>query len=240
MCPEPTQEPSSLSMSLISVDTVVLRLYKGRLQVLTGPALHPNAGHNHALPAGRIAPDSDHTLEQTARRHIGRLTKAPVSWLEQVETIGNDQRDSRGWSLTVVYFALVRSPEDGNNCREEIDEARWFDIPADCNAKLPVLAYDHQKLLQAAISRLRNKCQYTTIPLYLLPVTFTLADIREVFESLLGKAPPTRSLRNRFLSGTILKETGEKRHGSNRPATLYRIGEDNGCRVFNRLYESTR
>ena len=227
------QKTSPLSMSLISVDTVVLRLHNGQLQVLTGPARHPNAKHPRALPAGRIDPDLDHELEQTARRHIRQLTTAKPSWLEQVETIGNDLRDSRGWSLTVVYFALLRDKPDSDN-----DNAQWHNI--DASGSLPPLAYDHQRLLQAAIERLCSKVQYSTLPLYLLPEIFSLADIRDVFQSLLGKAPPMRSIRNRFCEETVLENTGEKRYGSNRPASLYRIRNGETARTFSRIYESTQ
>ncbi|CAM3664225.1 NUDIX hydrolase [Parendozoicomonas haliclonae] len=230
----PATEPLPLSMALISVDCVVLRLHQGQLQVLTAPAGHPNARHPFALPAGRIEISQDHNLEQAARRHIGYLTQTVPSWLEQVETIGNDSRDSRGWSLTVVYFALMRDEPEADT-----PDARWHDITP--GGELPALAYDHQILLKAAIERLCNKIQYTTLPLYLLPESFALADIRDVFQSLLGKAPPMRSLRNRFNEETVLEGTGEKRYGSNRPATLYRMkSEAVGKRMFSRLYESTR
>ena len=169
-----TTTHSSLSMALISVDVVALRLHRGQLQVLTGPARHPNATSPRALPAGRIDQEHDQQLEQTARRHISALTSAPPSWLEQVETIGNNQRDSRGWSLTVVYFALL--PDSG----EHNPDAQWLTIATDAldqtkeENSFPELAYDHQKLLRSAVKRLRSKVQYTTLPLYLLPKTFTL------------------------------------------------------------------
>ncbi len=229
---EPDTEQLPLSMALISVDTVVLRLHSGQLQVLTGSTRHPNAQHPRALPAGRIDMSLDHELEQTARRHIRMLTKTEPSWLEQVETTGNDRRDSRGWSLTVVYFALMRY-EEGT----DTPEAQWHNIPS--TNELPSLAYDHQQLLKTSIDRLCSKIQYTTLPLYLLPETFTLSDIRDVFQSLLGKAPPMRSIRNRFNEDNVLKNTGKKRYGSNRPASLYRIREGTTSRLFSRIYEST-
>ncbi|MTI12751.1 NUDIX hydrolase [Sansalvadorimonas verongulae] len=224
-----------LSTALISVDIVALRLSNGRLQVLTTPARHPKAQHDRALPAGRIDPDKDEQLEHTACRQLKLLTLAEPSWLEQVETIGNSMRDSRGWSLTVVYFALLR-----NEPALDSPDAQWLDVGTCCKLQLPDLAYDHQSLLQSAIERLCNKIQYTTLPLYLLPDTFTLSDIKEVFQGTLGKAPPMRSIRNRFADETVVTDTGEKRYGSNRPATLYRLKGDNRHRLFNRLYESTQ
>ncbi len=226
------QEHLPLSMALISVDTVVLRLHHGELQVLTGPARHPNAMAARALPAGRIDMEKDHSLAQAARRHIRTLTRTQPSWLEQVETIGNNHRDSRGWSLTVVYFALMRD-EEGSDERD----AQWHSLSP--MGQMPPLAYDHQQLLKAAIDRMRNKIQYTTLPLYLLPEHFTLADIADVFQRLLGKAPPIRSIRNRFNEASVLHNTGQKRYGNNRPATLYQVRKGTTDWMFSRLYEST-
>lgn len=235
MSKSPLDTHASLSMALISVDIVALRLNNGHLQVLTAPTLHPKALHNRALPAGRIDPQLDEQLEHTARRQLKQLTDAEPSWLEQVETIGNSLRDSRGWSLTVVYFALLRDQPD-----QDKSDAQWLNVGTCCDLQLPELAYDHQRLLQSAIERLCNKIQYTILPLYLLPNAFTLSDIKEVFQGILGKAPPMRSIRNRFASGEVVLDTGKKRYGSNRPATLYTLKEGNQHRLFNRLYESTQ
>ncbi len=167
------------------------------------------------------------------------MTQAKPSWLEQVETIGNDRRDSRGWSLTVVYFALLRDEPE-----KDLEDALWLDIGIDSTAcsepKLPSLAYDHERLLLSAIERLCSKVQYSTLPLYLLPEVFTLSEIKEVFNCILGKAPPMRSIRNRFVDGQILENTGEKRYGSNRPASLYRMKPCDTARLFNRMYQTTQ
>ncbi|MCL6271494.1 NUDIX hydrolase [Sansalvadorimonas sp. 2012CJ34-2] len=228
-----------LSMALISVDVVALRLHQGQLQVLTAPATHPKATFPRALPAGRIDPQIDSELEQTALRQITQLTSAEPSWLEQVETIGNNHRDSRGWSLTVVYFALLRGEPE-----KDLGEAEWLDIGIQTTAchdpQLPDLAYDHQSLLLTAIERLCSKVQYSTLPLYLLPEVFTLSEIRDVFNCILGKSPPMRSIRNRFVGGNILEDTGEKRYGSNRPASIYRMKECDCAQLFNRLYQTTQ
>ncbi|WP_067522028.1 NUDIX hydrolase [Endozoicomonas ascidiicola] len=222
----------SLSTALISVDLVVFQLSdNGRLQVLGHGA--PESS-KPTLPAGRIDADQDQCLEDTAKRQLDRFISTPASYFEQVVTIGDNQRDSRGWSMTVVYYALVRP------CLDNIIEssARWIDV---CDG-LPVtsLAYDHDQLVTGALDRLKNKIQYSVLPLYLLPDEFILSDIQKVFSVVLGKAPPMRSIRNRFLSCDILQETGEKRYGSNRPAVLYRTNSDSKHWLFDRLYQTVK
>ena len=149
-------------------------------------------------------------------------------------TIGDNRRDSRGWSLTVVYYVLLRR----NDAAVLSANAQWIDI-AKGQPTTP-LAYDHNQLVGEALDRLKNKIQYTALPVYLLPETFTLADIQKVFSVILGKAPPLRSIRNRFINDHLLEDTGQKRYGSNRPATLYRVNERGSHWSFDRLYLSTR
>ena len=236
MSTELNQTHTPLSTALISVDVVPLRLAGGQLQVLAGPARESSAENYAVLPSGRIDPAHDQTLEEAARRHLAALTQTAPRWLEQVETIGNNHRDSRGWSLTVVYMALLEHEQDAQN-----PQAQWRTLTPGQGAhdSAPFLAYDHNQLMWRAVERLRSKAQYTTLPLHLLPSTFTITEIRNSLRSLLGQAPPLRSIRNRFLESGVIESTGHKRRGHNRPATLYRISSEKKTRLFNRIYEST-
>lgn len=229
------QTHTPLSTALISVDVVPLRLSQGNLQVLVMPARQTDTHKGAVLPSGRIDTASDQTLEEAARRHLAALTRTPPNWLEQVETIGNNQRDSRGWSLTVVYMALL-GYEEGT----ERAAAQWLNLSPAAHTDDPLtLAYDHSQLVLRAVERLRSKAQYTSLPLHLLPPVFTMAEIRNTLHSLLGQAPPLRSIRNRFLENGVLEDTGEKRHGHSRPASLYRVARKTTTRLFSRIYEST-
>ena len=226
------QSVKSLSTALISVDLVAFRLSdSNRLQVLVSQL--PTASQPQ-LPAGRIEPAHDYCLEDTARRQLSRLTSEPATYFEQVVTIGDNRRDSRGWSLTVVYYVLLRPGND----QSLTSDARWLDI-VHGQPEVP-LAYDHSQLVMEALERLKNKIQYSALPVYLLPEVFTLADIQTVFSIILTKAPPMRSIRNRFLNSDLLADTGKKRHGSNRPATLYRVSNRSGNWLFDRSYLTTK
>ena len=222
----------SLSTALISIDLVTFQLSDtNTLQVLVQQLPKMTAPQ---LPAGRIDPQRDQSLDDTVNRQLQRLTSEPNTYFEQVVTIGDNRRDSRGWSLTVVYYVLLR-----HNKAEVLSAgAQWLDI-ANGQPAIP-LAYDHNQLVGEALERLKNKIQYTSLPLYLLPETFTLADIQQVFSIILGKAPPLRSIRNRFINGNLVEDTGKKRFGSNRPATHYRTSEQDSHRLFDRVYFSTR
>ncbi|GAA4649214.1 NUDIX domain-containing protein [Kistimonas scapharcae] len=224
----------SVSTALISVDVAAFRIHEGKLQVLTRLPDAQATTVKPALPAGRIKPELDNELDDAARRQVRTLIDAEPGYLEQVASIGNHYRDSRGWSLTVVYCALLGA----DLAISDSPLACWCDIQD--GSPVCALSYDHTALVEEAIRRLQSKIQYTTIPLYLLPELFTLADIRDAFRIILGKAPPMRSIRNRFLAGNLLEDSGQKRRGSNRPASLYRLADRNCTRLFNRLYHTTQ
>ncbi|MRI34834.1 NUDIX hydrolase [Endozoicomonas sp. OPT23] len=218
-----------LNTALISIDVVAFRMADGQLQLLTR-----KLDQLYMLPAGRIEPQVDDCLDDTARRQLATLTDQHTAYLEQVETIGSPDRDSRGWSMTVVYYALM-SHEDNP---WQSDDAEWVTISE--GEPEVLLAYDHKRLVVQALERLKNKIQYSSLPVYLLPAEFTLSDIQKVFETLLERAPPMRSIRNRFLREDLLIDTGKLRRGSNRPAALYRVREQSPTCLFDRLYLTTQ
>ena len=224
----------SLSAALISVDVVAFRLINGQLHVLAQRIENTSENAQWMLPAGKIDQTLDHSLDDTANRQLQRLTNKQSGYMEQVATLGDNKRDSRGWSLTVIYYALM----DCNPEEQLHPSACWLPVIATLDEE--GLAYDHGKLVQQALDRLKSKIQYTSLPVYLLPDTFTLSDIHAVFSAVLDKAPPMRSIRNRFLQGDLLIDTGKQRRGSNRPAALYTVNRHSETWLFDRLYISTQ
>ena len=224
----------SLNTALISVDIVAFRLVKGRLNVLARRIQADGNKSEWMLPAGKIDPVRDQSLDDTAYRQLELLTNKKPGYMEQVVTLGDSQRDSRGWSLTIVYYALI----DSSDSEQLAPSAQW--LPSDAEALKGQLAYDHSRLVQQALDRLKSKIQYSSLPVYLLPEHFTLSDIHGVFSAVLDKAPPMRSIRNRFLQGDLLIDTGRLKRGSNRPAALYRVNQNSETWLFDRLYISTR
>ncbi|WP_152558949.1 NUDIX hydrolase [Endozoicomonas numazuensis] len=224
----------SLSTALISVDVVTFQVINGQLMLLVKENHGADDQPLYMLPAGRIEPDHDGSLDDAAKRQLRIYSQQNISHLEQVETIGSPDRDSRGWSLTVVYLALLSSLETSKTSQN----TRWISM-TDESTDLP-LAYDHSKLVCKALDRLKSKIQYSSLPVYLLPEEFTLSDIQTVFSAVLDKTPPMRSIRNRFLKEDLLIDTGKQRRGSNRPAVLYKVNKNSQTWLFDRLYLSTQ
>jgi ADP-ribose pyrophosphatase YjhB (NUDIX family) len=74
-----------------------------------------------------------------------------------------------------------------------------------------------------ALDRLRNKLEYTTVGFQLLPEKFTLTELQEVYEAILGKKMDKRNFRRKLSLLKILKPLPEYRRGGQRPARLFRF-----------------
>lgn len=170
-----------------------------------------------ALPGGRVHPNE--SLEQSAARQLAEKTSLRAAYLEQLYTFGCLNRDPRGRTVSVVYYALVRSDKQEIAPGPGAVEARWF--PAD---HLPApLAFDHSEILGYALWRLRNKVKYAHIAFQFLPPTFTLSQLRAVYEAIMGrKEDPGNFKRKVEANGAIVKTEARVEGGRHRPPSLYR------------------
>lgn len=199
----------------VTVDIVIFTIQQGVLKVLlVKRRIAPFVGQ-FALPGGFILEDED--LEQAAMRELREETGVSDVYLEQLYSFGKPDRDPRGRVVTVGYFALISSDRK-LKAGSDAAEAAWY--PLD---DLPPLAFDHGTILTYALERLRNKLEYTTVGFQLLPEKFTLTELQEVYEAILGKKLDKRNFRRKMSVLKILKPLSEYRRGGQRPAQLYRF-----------------
>lgn len=202
---------------LCSVDIAILSLIDGQINVLlVNRDEHPCKGQS-ALPGGFIDLKNDKSTELAAHRKLKEKTGLSSAYLEQVETIGSPTRDPRGWSLTVLYFALVDSTRV--KLEEVSDNAFWQPIETIENV---TLAFDHSQLIEKVSERLLAKATYTALPIELVPEQFTLTELQKVFELILERELQPKAFRSRVLSAGMVEETGESKISGKRPAKLYR------------------
>lgn len=200
----------------LTVDLVILALRDAALQVLLIRRGVPPFEGRWALPGGFVR--EEEALEAAARRELEEETGVRDVYLEQLYTFGEPGRDPRGRVITVAYYALIAgdaTPAPG----ADAEAARWWPV-ADC----PALAFDHAHIMAYALERLRNKLEYTTVGFQLLPEKFTLTQLQQVYETILGRRLDKRNFRRKMaLLGILapLKET--RREGRARPARLYRF-----------------
>ena len=177
-----------------------------------------------ALPGGWL--DASEGLDDAASRTLAETTGLAPSYLEQLYAFGAVDR-SPTRVVSIVYWALLRSDEaDAQLAEHEAagdapENVEWFDA-----ASLPRLAFDHNEIVEYALWRLRNKVGYSRIAHGFLPDAFTLAELREVYEAILGRRLDPANFRRQVENSGTLIPTDRFRTGSHRPARLYRYNQD--------------
>lgn len=182
-----------------------------------------------ALPGGPVgARDS---LVNAAAANLHATTGLVPRYLEQLYAFGDldrapEQRVPR--LVTIAYWALVREQDTTGTSAvatrpiQDDPNVDWF--RADDEDMLRTLAFDHRRIIEYGLWRLRNKVEYGFIAHHLLGERFTLAQIREVYETVLGKALDPANFRRQLKATTDLVETDEFLDGVNhRPPRLYRF-----------------
>jgi 8-oxo-dGTP diphosphatase len=200
----------------LTVDCVVFGFEGAGLQVLAiRRGIEPFLGA-WALPGGFVRMDED--LESAARRELEEEAGLRDVFLEQLYTFGEPGRDPRGRVVSVAWFALVRPDQHPAKGNTDASEAAWFDV-----GSLPPLAFDHDRILRAALDRLRGKIRYQPVGFELLPKRFTLTQIQALYEAILGRPVDKRNFRKKLLAFDFLVPLDEFTGGAHRPARLHRF-----------------
>lgn len=199
----------------VAVDIVIFTIQSGVLKVLlVKRKIKPFVGQ-FAIPGGFI--HDDENLDEAALRELREETGVTDVYLEQLYSFGEPDRDPRGRVIAIAYFALI-SADRTLQAGSDAAEASWWPVN-----ELPQLGFDHAKVLDYALERLRNKLEYTTVGFQLLPEKFTLVQLQEVYEAILGKKLDKRNFRRKMAMLKILKPLNEYRPSARRPAQLYRF-----------------
>jgi len=199
---------------LVTVDAVLLTLRESGLEV----ALHqrdrePLQGAM-ALPGGVVHANEDTSTEDSIRRVLRDKTGFEPRYLEQLQVFSGPGRDPRKWSLSVSYVALVPAAE------LEAAPAAFRFVSVDA---LPPLAFDHADIVAAAVTRLRGKSSYSTLPFFLLPERFTLTELQRTYEAILQTTLEKSNFRRKMEAWDVLEATDDYALGAQRPARLYRL-----------------
>jgi 8-oxo-dGTP diphosphatase len=190
---------------LVTVEVAIFTVLYGHLYTLLEKRSEsvddPHSGKWN-IPGGFIDLKKDVDLDSTAKRILEEKTRVAAPYLEQLGTVGNAKRDWRGWSVSIVYFALIPNDKVDLRPMRGTDNLSWFRAS---EIKGKSLAFDHGILLKAAEDRLCEKVKYTTLPILLMPREFTLPDLQAVYESILGKKQEAKSFRRRITASGVIE-----------------------------------
>ncbi|BAZ89283.1 NUDIX hydrolase [Raphidiopsis curvata NIES-932] len=166
------------------------------------------------------------SLEDAAYRIMAEKIRVSNLYLDQLYTFGGPHRDPREKSnsygvryLSVSYFALVRF-EEAELITNKVAGTAWHPVK-----KIPELAFDHDKIINYGHKRLKNKLEYSPVVFDVLPETFTLNELYQLYTTVLGENFSDYSnFRARLLKLGFLLDTGSKVcRGAGRPASLYKF-----------------
>ena len=173
-----------------------------------------------ALPGGFISENED--SEVAARRELEEETGVKDIFIEQLYTFATPHRDPRGWVVSIAYFALINLQEHNIVAASDASEAEWFSA-----FELPEnLAFDHAQILEMAIQRLQNKVRWQPIGFELLPKSFTLSQLQDMYEKILNRKLNKRNFRAKILKMGVLELVERQKEVAHRPAYLYQFNPE--------------
>ncbi|AEH02339.1 NUDIX domain-containing protein [Lacinutrix sp. 5H-3-7-4] len=183
------------------------------------------------------------TLDDTATRVLKELTGLTNQYKKQFKAFGNPDRltnekdllwikneefDTR--TVTVAYYFLLNTEDV--DIESNMNNARWFPLN-----NLPELGFDHNKIIKEAYEDLKEKCLSEPIIFKLLPDKFTINDVQDLYESILGIEIDNRNFRRKLINKKYIIALDEKQVGvSKRPAQLYMFSKDIYDKMFQKNY----
>ncbi len=218
-------DPAQFPAFAVTVDVVILTMSEGLLHVLLvcrGEAPYEGMW---AIPGGFKRPTE--TLDEAAKRELVEETGVDATTLlTQFGAYGDPKRDPRMNVVTVAYLAVLR---DVGAVVAGTDAAAAALLPVTdvVNGKVD-LAFDHLKIVRDAVERVRVELEVTGIATAFVGTTFTLAELRAVYEAVWGVELDAANFRRSVVAedGWVIPTGRRARPGPSggRPAELYRAG----------------
>jgi 8-oxo-dGTP diphosphatase len=219
-------DASAFPTFAVTVDVVILTMADGVLHVLlVRRGEEPFAGM-WATPGGFKRPDE--TLDESARRELCEETGVDVpTLLTQFGAYGDPGRDPRTNVVTVAYLAVLR---DLGAIVAGTDAAHAALVPvSDVLEQRLELAFDHLRIVRDAVERVRVELELSGIATAFVGTTFTMAELRAVYEAIWGVQLDAANFRRTLVGedGWVIPTGRTARPGpaGGRPAELYKAGQ---------------
>ncbi|HEX5553249.1 MAG TPA: NUDIX domain-containing protein [Chitinophagaceae bacterium] len=203
---------------LVAVDCIIFGFDGDHLKLLLiKRGFQPEKG-KWSLMGGFVQPKE--SPEQAAERILEKLTGLKGLYLEQLQTLGNPNRDPVERTLSIAYFTLI----DIHQYEKQIStqyHAEWF--PLD---KFPRLIFDHSKMVELARKRLRYKASLHPILFELLPEKFTMPQLQNLYEDVYDATFDKRNFSRKVISTDLLvKQKDKDKSASKKGAFYYKLNK---------------
>lgn len=180
-----------------------------------------------SLFGGHVPEDKD--LDEYAKNLLFQATGLNNVFLQQIKAFGSLKRVPYTRVITVGYYSLI-NPDYYNLKQSSLAKSlQWFNLN-----ELPPLCFDHDKIIEQALIKLRREVMYHPVGFHLLPEKFTLTEIQSLYEVILNKKMDTRNFRKKLTNMELLIDSGKKQQNvAHRAARLYRFD----TKVYEKLKE---
>lgn len=192
----------------VACDVIVFTLRSDDLSVLLIRRKKAPFKGKWALPGGFV--DENESLHHAAARELQEETGITTNRLEQLGAYGDPGRDPRGHTVSVAWLTFLPT-EPRITAGDDAASAEWHSfrnlaLDGKPSPKKVELAFDHAKILAHAYGRLVQHLEHPSRdrPFELLPSRFTLAQLRHVYEAILGKALLPRAFKKRVVDGGLV------------------------------------
>jgi 8-oxo-dGTP diphosphatase len=203
----------------VTVDTVAFTLCDRDLKTLL--VRRDDPPDHWALPGGLI--HEDEALDDAALRQLAEAINVDNVYCQQLYTFGDPARDPRRRVISVTYFALIsqdRLPPD--SLKDTSGRSAWHSL-----YQLPPLAFDHEEILNYALTRLRYKIEYSAVAFELMPEEFTLRELQDTYMIILNDHKLDKAnFRKKIREANIVEPVSRFRETGGRPAKLFRFRKD--------------
>jgi 8-oxo-dGTP diphosphatase len=197
----------------VSVDCVIFGYENKEIKVLLIKSDLKEFEGLYSLLGDLVKPDED--LTKASYRVLKERTGLDDVYLEQVQAFGSIGRHPSGRVVTIAYYSLL----DINNHKLKLshNELHWHSLK-----QIKKLAFDHKEILESCLQRLQEQVMEQPIVFNLLPEKFSLRELQELYESILGVSLDRRNFRKKISVKDWLQDLNEMETNlSHRPGKLY-------------------
>jgi len=201
---------------LVAVDCIIFGFDESKLKLLViERKVDPMKGE-WSLVGGFV--QTGESIDAAAGRVLKQTTGLENIFMDQLHCYGEVDRDSGARVIAAAYYALIRIKEHDHQLAQG-HGAHWLELH-----QMPVLIFDHSKMIADALKRLRDNARFHPIGFELLPEKFTLSQLRTMYEEIYQGILDKRNFRKKILSMNILEKLEEKdKSTSKKGAHLYRF-----------------
>lgn len=199
----------------VSVDCVILGYHERDLKVLLIKSDLKEFSGLNSLLGDLVRPDED--INAASYRILKERTDLDNVFLQQVHAFGAIDRHPSGRVVTIAYYSLINI--NSHSLSLDSHDLRWHSVK-----NIKKLAFDHKQILDTCLDHLRTQIMDHPLVYNLLPEKFSLRQLQEVFEAILGSPLDRRNFRKKMAVKNWLQDLEEMEDNvRHRPGKLYKF-----------------